>query len=193
MPRFITHDYVDLGSIARISRFRSAEGHSYADAIEDCRSMKHYFLPRSSTDWGAIRIVSPVSGVIARTMAEWAGTQIEIQPDAYPAFSVVLFHVNLVGGLDVGSRLEAGQPIGTHIGSQTMTDVAVRVDSTQGMRLVSYFEAMTDAVFEPYRARGVGSREAMIIGRAERDANPLTCDGQAFTSRGGIDGWVTLR
>lgn len=193
MPRFITRDYVDLNAIARISRFRSAEGHSYADAVESCRSMKHYFLPRSSADWGSIRIVSPVTGVIARTMVEWAGTQLEIQPDGYPAFAIVIFHVNLAGGLEPGSRLEAGQPIGTHIGSQTMTDVAVRVDSTQGMRLVSYFEAMSDDVFEAYRSRGIASREAMIIGRAERDANPLTCDGETFTSRGTLDGWVTFR
>lgn len=193
MPRFITRNYIDLAPIARLSRFRSAEGHSYADAVESCRSMKHYFLPRSTAGWGSIPIASPVTGVIARTMAEWAGTQIEIQPDAYPAFSVVIFHVNLAAGLEPGSRLVAGQPIGTHIGSQTMSDVAVRVDSTQGMRLVSYFEALTDDVFDAYRARGVISREAAIIGRAERDANPLTCDGETFTSRGLIEGWVALR
>lgn len=193
MPRFISSDYIDLAPIVRISRFRSAEGHSYADAVESCRSMKHYFQPRSTADWGAVRIFSPVTGVIARTTLEWAGTQLEIQSDAYPAFSVVLFHVNLAAGIGEGTRLEAGQSIGTHIGSQTTSDVAVRVNSTDGVRLVSYFDAVADPVFDQYRMRGVGSREALIISRSDRDANPLTCDGEAFTSRGAIEGWLALR
>jgi hypothetical protein len=192
VPRFITRDYIDLAPILRISRFRSAEGHSYADAVESCRSMKHYFQPRSTADWSSVRVFSPVTGVIARTTLEWAGTQLEIQSDAYPAFSVVLFHVNLAAGLGEGSRLGAGQAIGTHIGSQTTSDVAVRVDSTEGMRLVSYFDAVTDEVFDQYRLRGVASRETLIISRSDRDANPLTCDGEAFTSRGAIEGWLSL-
>ena len=43
VPKFITHTYIDLSYIREISRFRSGEGHSYTDAVETCRSMKHYF------------------------------------------------------------------------------------------------------------------------------------------------------
>jgi len=58
---------------------------------------------------------------------------------------------------------------------------------------VSWFEVMTDAVFQRYAARGIASRESLIISRAERDAEPLTCSGETFTSFGTIQNWVTLR
>ena len=47
-PRIVTASYIDLSKIERISRFRSTVGHSYTDGSETCRSMKHYFQPRSS-------------------------------------------------------------------------------------------------------------------------------------------------
>lgn len=74
-----------------------------------------------------------------------------------------------------------------------MSDIAIRIETPAGARLVSYFDAMTDDVFQSYQARGVPSRSAMVIGRAERDASPLTCAGEAFTSAGLLENWVPLQ
>jgi hypothetical protein len=193
-PRFVTADYIDLDAIDAISRFRSAEGHDYADGVERCRSMKHYFRPRETVDAAAIGLYAPVTGTVAYVRDDLWGKQVGIRPDADPAFTVILFHVNPAQPLVVGTRRASGQRLGTHIGPQTWSDVAVGVDTPGGYRLVSWFEVLTDDVWRDYQARGLRSRAEPIISRAERDADPLTCgpDGQ-FTSRGTLPGWVDLR
>jgi hypothetical protein len=192
VPRFAPHDYLDAATLEAISRFRSAVGHSYADVFESCRSMKHYFRPQSSADWSAISIYSPVSGTIVRIRAEFLGTQIVIRSDAQPAFRFVLFHVAKAAGVDSGGAVIAGQTLGHHVGNQTFSDIAVEVDTPGGLKLVSWFEVMADPVFAGYAARGIPDRDAMVISKAERDADPLTCDGEAFTGSGTLPSWVTL-
>jgi len=66
-----------------------------------------------------------------------------------------------------------------------MSDIAVEVAdpaAPQGRRLVSVFDpaVMGDAAFAALAAWGVGARADLIIGRAERDAAPLWCDGERF-------------
>lgn len=60
-------------------------------------------------------------------------------------------------------------------------------------RLVSWFDVITEAVFQEYRAKGVVARDDMIISLAARDADPLTCNGEAFTTFGTLPSWVALR
>ncbi len=176
-----TADYIELGRIVRISRFRSGVGHDYSDSYESCRSMKHYFVPGSYP----VKIFSPVSGTIGYLTAEWAGTQVGIRAGSR---TFIIFHVNVWSSIKVGDSVTAGQQIGTHIGSQTWSDIAVR----EGDRLLSYFEVMTDAVFQNYRSRGVNARSDLVISRAARDAAPLTCSGDAFLNEGTIPNWVNL-
>jgi len=192
IPRFVETDYIDLGSIYRISRFRSAEGHDYSDEFESCRSMKHYYNPQTGTDWAQIPIYSPVSGRVVRVFEEWAGTQVQITSDDYPAFRFVIFHIDLGASLEEGDQVAAGQQLGTHIGSQTMSDIAVAVNTPDGRKRISYFEVMSDGLFQQYQDRGVAARSDLIISKDERDADPLTCDGESFTSDGSIEGWVYL-
>jgi hypothetical protein len=94
--------------------------------------MKHYFDPRSPAESGRIRVYAPVDGEIADVRQEWAGMQIRVTPTEYPAFQIILFHVNVTVPLAPGTRVAAGQQIGTHIGSQTMSDVAVGVGTPGG-------------------------------------------------------------
>jgi hypothetical protein len=193
IPKFVEVSYLELDKIARISRFRSGEGHDYSDAFEHCRSMKHYFEPRASVDWASIQITSPVTGKITRADQEWAGTKLEIQSDSKPAFRFVIFHVNLTTPLAVGDPVVAGRALGNHIGSQTMSDIAVMVnDPTRQGRMISYFEVMTDAAFQAYIARGMASRAEAIISKAERDAAPLSCNGDVFADPGTIPNWCVL-
>lgn len=154
--------------------------------------MKHYFEPKSSVEWSGVKLYSPITGKVFRLRQEWAGTQVELTSDQYPAFHFFIFHINLLGPLNVGDRITAGQQLGTHIGSQTMSDIAVGVVTPKGWKLVSYFEVLTDSTFQVYRLRGVNSRAALIISREARDADTLRCSGDTFLNSGTLPNWVTL-
>jgi len=193
LPHLVTAQYLDLDGIARISRFRSGEGHSYTDAFEQCRSMKHYFEPRVPAASDQIRVYSPVDGTVTRTLEEWAGLQVHITVTEYPAFDIILFHVAPTTTLEVGTPLSAGQPIGRHIGAQTMSDVAVGVRTPHGYQLVSWFDVLDDRVFGAYVARGLTLRSDAIISREDRDARPLACSGEQFADKGTLPNWVVLR
>ena len=193
IPKFVETNYIDLEKIYRISKYRSSVGHDYSDSFEQCRSMKHYFEPRSDADWTTIKVYSPVTGIITRVEQEWAGTKIEIASDEYPAFRFSIFHINTMKVYNVDDKVVAGEQLGTHIGSQTMSDISVMVnDPTRQGRMVSYFEVITDEIFKEYSDRGVSTREQMIIPKAIRDANPLLCNGETFLTFDTLENWVAL-
>jgi hypothetical protein len=201
IPRFVSNDYIQLERIGRISRFRSGIGHDFSDDFESCRSMKHYFEPKDSIDWTTVHIYAPVDGSITVLTDEWAGTKIEIRSKLYPAFFFDIFHVSLSHPLKVGDTLAAGTLLGTHIGSQTMSDMAVAVTvpqqgpksgSAHGRMLLSYFDVMTDPLFVHYQGRGLLSRVDAVISRGARDRDTISCAGDTFSSEGTIENWVTL-
>jgi hypothetical protein len=192
IPRFVSTDYIELDKITAISRFRSGYGHDYSDDFESCRSMKHYYQPLGSVTWSNILVRSPVAGTVVGLNEEWAGTQIMIKSSDYPAFYFILFHVALSSPMTVGDSVAEGQLLGTHVGDQTMSDVAVLVKTREGERLVSYFDVMTDLLFTNYIDRGAGSRSDFIITKEERDADPLICDGETFLTPGTLPNWVYL-
>lgn len=187
-------DYIDLSKIERISRFRSAIGHSYTDGTETCRSMKHYFQPKLSEDWTQVDIYAPATGTVLRLRVDGAyGKQVTIRPVNLPAFDVIIFHVNLDSQIVEGSWVEAGEHIGRHASQNTMSDIAVGYKPKDGGKLISYFEVMTDDVFLQYQLRGVSSRQAAIITKEERDADPVPCvDEQPFTEHGNLPNWLDL-
>jgi hypothetical protein len=155
--------------------------------------MKHYFEPKASVDWSTIKIFAPVAGKVTRLESEWAGAKIEIASDAYPAFRFSIFHVNLTSSLQVGSQVAKGDMLGTHIGAQTMSDIAVIVnDPTKQGRMVSYFDVITDGLFNEYILRGAGNRTNLMISKATRDANLLQCNGDTFVTSDTLNNWVTL-
>jgi len=194
IPKFVNTNYIELSKIVRISKFRSSEGHDYSDAIEHCRSMKHYFVPREDVDWTTVKIYSPVNGYFTRVEQEWTGTKYEIASDDYPAFRFSVFHVNASAQRKVDDKVLAGELLGTHIGRETNSDISVIVnDPTRQGRMVSYFDVMTDLIFNEYLARGISSRADLIISKAKRDINPLSCNGELFTSSDTIQNWVVLK
>jgi hypothetical protein len=192
IPKFVEADYIDLSKIASISKFRSGEGHDYSDDFESCRSMKHYFKPRADIDWATVKVFSPVTGVIVRLEEEWAGTKLDIQVVKSPAFIVSIFHVKLIAALRPGDKVSAGQILGSHIGKQTYSDIAVSVNTPKGRKLVSYFDVISARVFQEYRARGLASPDLAIISKEMRDADPLSCQGGGFTSRSHGQDWIVL-
>lgn len=192
IPQFVSINYIDLEPIYRISKFRSGIGHDNSDSFESCRSMKHYFQPKSTYDWSMIKIYSPITGTVSRIFNEWAGTQIQINSKEHPAFFVNIFHINLAKPLNIGETVTAGQQLGTHIGSQTMSDISVGVNTPNGWKLISYFDVITNNVFQIYQARGILARKDLIISKTERDSNLLICDGETFKDSGYLENWVIL-
>jgi hypothetical protein len=190
--RALSANYIDLSKIGRISRFRSTIGHSYGP--EPCRSMKHYFEPRLSVDWTSVDIYAPATGTIWTVASDGWGYRVMLRPLDLAAIDVALFHVNVNPGIVRGTWVEAGQPIGRHATRSTMSDIAVTVGSYDTGTFLSYFEVMSDSVFAEYRARGVPSREAAIITRAERDADPIPCEPgeRQFTVHGTLPDWLDL-
>jgi hypothetical protein len=194
VPVLATSHYLDPASVDRISLFRSAVGHDYSDGLERCRSMKHYFMPRATLDWSTLAITSPVDGTIVDLRPETTfGTQVQIRTTALAAAAIVIFHVVPDAGISVGARVNAGQRIGRHVGSQTMSDIAVWIETPRGRRLVSYIDTMSDAAFAAIQARGASSRAALVIPRADRDANPLVCSGEQFADAGALASWFVLQ
>lgn len=193
VTRFVNTDYIELNKICSISKFRSGIGHDYSDDFEKCRSMKHYFMPCGGENWSAVKIFSPVDGTVDRIFEEWAGTQVQIKSDKYPQFIFIIFHVNLINPLKAGDKVGEGNQLGNHIGSQTMSDMAVVQITTAGRKMISYFDLMTNALFEKYQARGLTSRNDLIITAEARNADPIYCNGQAFSSMGTIENWVLLK
>lgn len=192
-PKFINTNYIELDKIYQISKFRSSVGHDYSDAFEDCRSMKHYFQPKENTDWATIRIFSPVTGKITRAETEWAGLKLEVEAKDYPAFRFQIFHITPALIFNIGDEVVEGQQLGTHVGTQTMSDISVIVnDPTRQGRMISYFNLITDDVFNEYSQLGISSINELIISKELRDANPLICDGDAFISVDTLENWVIL-
>jgi hypothetical protein len=194
-PHFVTANYIDLDRIWRISKFRSAFGHDYSDDFEHCRSMKHYFQPKGDTGWETVRIYAPVNGTVSWRFEEWLGTQLWIRSQEYPDFEFGIFHIQLQdSSLAEGQTVRAGQLLGTHFSTRTMSDIAVLVHSPKGRKLISYFEVMADALFQQYQIRGLAQRSDAAISKTERDAHPLTCQGEAFVAgSGALEDWFYLK
>lgn len=201
-PAFIQAHYLDPAAIARISRFRSGAGHDFSDGQESCRSMKHYFWPQGGEpgathdpSWTLLPIFSPVDGRIARVMQESWGDQLWLEAKAAPGYLVRIFHVALAPGWREGDTVQAGMLLGHHASDETMSDVALEwQDASGSRRLLSYFDALPDDLFQDLADRGIASRAELVIPRAERDAAPLSCDGEHFLEAPGAGAadWVDL-
>ena len=211
LPRFITHHYIALVDVESLSKFRSGYGHVFSDEYEaPDRSMKHYIAPLPSFRHGnatSLRVYAPVTGRIVTVRSDDGASddyQIHIIPDGFPQFEVRLFHVNPAAGIVVGARVAGGQPIGfANMRDAENNDIGVEgivlgappypspmrtsgMFADRGIRMFSQFDVMTDALFADYQARGVASRDAFVIPKSFRDANPVT----TFTYR--ADEWVVL-
>jgi len=151
------------------------------------------FEPKSGEDWTTVKIYAPVKGIITRAEQEWAGIKLEIESEEFPPFRFSIFHINTSKQYNVNDKVVEGEFLGTHIGSQTYSDISVIVNDPAKLgRMVSFFDVMTDALFKEFSDRGLSSRADVIIPKAIRDANPLTCNGDTFTSTDVLENWVYL-
>ena len=205
--RFVGTDFTDLSLITEISLFRSSAGHDYSDDCEDCRSMKHYFSPYINyRNNGVVPVKSPVAGTIVSITAEGHGAspaglnkQVRVRSSLHPEYTFLFFHTDLALGVAVGNFVAAGDPLGTArmyyddlFETAHDFDIAVRVHTFYGDRYVSWFDVVTDPLFAAYVTRGAIARSDFILSKAARDADPLACTGETFTSFGVLPAWFTL-
>jgi hypothetical protein len=190
---FITQSYIELEKIDKISKFRSGIGHDYWDDYEHCRSMKHYFFPLETFDWSQVKIFSPVTGKIVMIVDEGRGIQIKIEPKGLSQYNVIIFHVNLLNPLKVGDSVSSGQLLGYHFSCDTYSDIAISFSSSNHYRLISYFDALPDSLFDMYKQQGALLRSDFIISKEARDADPLDCSGETFGTEGTIENWFVLK
>ena len=178
VPQFVNTNYIDLKAITSVSKFRSNAGHDFSDFTETCRSMKHYL----STPDPTVKIYAPFAGTVSRFDNDptGPGKTVYVTSDAQRAFVISIFHMAPAASLAIGDHVDEGQVIGTHLDTLHISDVAVSVNTTKGLRLVSYFETLTDKAFAEFQARGATSRSQFIIPKAVRDADPYECAGQTF-------------
>ncbi len=194
-PRILDADYIDLSKINRISRFRSTVGHSYVDGSgETCRSMKHYYEPYyPEVDWTTVDIYAPTTGNVYAAPDGAYGYAILLRPKAVSSMFIQIFHVNLDPGFVNGAWVNVGDHLGKQASNNTSSDISMYIGGKDNGILLSYFDCMTDPVFEAYQARGLVSRADAIISKAERDADPVPCEGEnQFTEHGSIPDWVIL-
>ncbi|MHC5011943.1 MAG: M23 family metallopeptidase [Planctomycetota bacterium] len=208
VTQFVSQDFTDLSKIQEISLFRSAAGHDYSDACESCRSMKHYYNPMDPyRDNGLLPIYAPVDGMVISVQDEGHGAspgltnkQVRIRSTLHPEYTFILFHVDLdSAAIAPGAMLSAGDLVGhAHMWYPDLSefahdfDIAVRYHTLFGERYVSFFDVMTDVLFASYQVRGVPSRAHLVLTEAMRDADPLTCIGETFTSSGTLPVWFIL-
>ncbi len=98
----------------------------------------------------------------------------------------------MITGIKVGDLLSPGQKLGTHIGDQTMSDIAVKVSSSTGSQLISYTEVLTEQTFGLYQSRGLVTRADLVYSKSDRDTSPLSCNGDQFVNGDSESDWIIL-
>ncbi len=220
IPKFVDAHFTELDKIEYIKRFRSGYGVEFSDDFEECRVMKHLYTPFDEY-WvdKEVKIYSPVNGTITRlgyTILNSSGTWgeyqsdiatiIKIQPSEYKAFTVIISVVDIRDmGLYRGLQIYEGQHIGyacmRYVNKVTKLpafNIAVEVNMCpSGTKILSYFDVITDDVFQAYKDRGATSQNEFIISKEERDKDPLTCVfdpemGYCIYDKGSIPNWVYL-
>lgn len=205
IPRFASNFHLAFEHVERISRFRAGLGHDYSDSYERCRTMKHYVCPLpcpgsgapppavTPPPWTELEVRSPITGTVERLEQEQSyGIQVVLEPAGHPDFRVKLFHVAPASDLEPGSAISAGQVLGTHATTQTMSDIAVEQYRSDGFRLISFFETLDDDAFAALALYGITDRATLQIPADERDAAPLECEGEQYMTDDPLEHWVPL-
>lgn len=204
IPQFVTHDYTSLDYILAVSKFRSSAGHSFTDELETCRSMKHYYEPKPGyLENGVIPAYSPIDGRIVEIKEghRWPGAETDysfiIQSEEYSGIHFNLFHIDKHDNYTLGSKVNAGDYLGTfrlyYPSSDEYAgdfDIAVGANTPEGYRYISFFETMVPDLLATYEAKGATLAD-LVITKEQRDADPLECNGESFTTYDESD-WVTL-
>jgi len=219
-PKFIDVDFIESEKIEYVKRFRSGLGLDSSDDFERCRCMHHLFVPfeRHMLD-RHVKIFSPAEVFISsitqlkvKNSDSWVNVEddllvrVVIRSSNLPAFLITIHCVDIRDmNISIGEKISAGEHIGYvcvkysgSVANAPGPSITIEVNTPDGFMKLSYFDVITDNVFNNYKTRGANSPEDFIIHKEERDSNPLTCvyNSEDFISwiseNGNIDNWVYL-
>ncbi len=203
--KFIVVNPLDLSQIRGFSKYRSCMGHDYRNPTaregmkeSTPRSMKHYIKVKEDLIGknGVVKAIAPFDGHISNIEKRDPerkpyDQQIWLTPDNNSKnprqWHFVFFHIDLRDDLKQGSKVRAGEVIGTAYmtrGPENSTDnfdMAVKFTRPMAVPAVDLPLAhATDEVLAEYEAYGV-TLEKMEISKEYRDQNmcKTTGDSQA--------------
>lgn len=210
----VSQNFINLDNVSRISKFRSGYGHDFSYGTgETCRSMKHYFDIKKDVNPRSVRYFAPINGTITdirQTTNEYGilESQFSIRSDENKNYFFRFFHVALNPEFKNGTRVNAGDTLGTIGHPQAHGEIAVEERRGRQTILHSWFDIIDTELSHEYADRGV-NKENIIIPKETRDANPLVCDFNTPDGRfvpkneqtvkefqewqSGIENWVALK
>lgn len=226
--RFITANPLDLSQVEAFSQYRSCAGHDHrhptvqTGVVEKTpRSMKHYISvkPELRGTVDKVAVFAPFNGTVFNIDNDRGGSgdqQIWLTPDSdNPAsprqWQFIFFHVNLDPSLREGSRVTAGQRIGSANLARGPERATGNFDMAMGFTRPLHqpagdevFTHMTPSVLAEYEAYGI-TPEKLVIAETYRDAHDCPVVAQApagpeydpgtiyFPPQAGSDEYVFLK
>jgi hypothetical protein len=166
-PNPVTHSIVKPTDLAWVTQFNSCCHVEYPSGSGS--SHKHYLEPTAALAGqnNAIEMYAPCDGTITTNKdrltgcsnGDIRGSDIYIRCAANDAASVVLFHIDLLPGVDVGSELVAGELIGhaaLACAGQTKTDFDFTYyPNGESAPADTIFHYMSADAIAPWTARGI--------------------------------------
>lgn len=192
--KFITANPLDLSQISAFTQYRSCVGHDHRHLTVQTgtfektpRSMKHYIAvkPEFRGTVDKVGVFAPFDGTIFKVDDDRGGPgdqQIWLTPDTdNPAsprqWQFIFFHVNLDPSLREGSRIKAGERIGSANLARGPERATENFDMAMGFTRPLHqpvgdevFTHMTPSVLAGYAKRGV-TPENVVIAEDYRDAH----------------------
>ena len=192
----ITHNFVDLSQVLRLSKYRACAGHQtiaqYTD--EPVSNMQHYITIDPRIESSQMNIYAPFDGYVLADAPNTMADGITMIPGSgvpwwpFNQWRINFPHTRVLPEFENPpmQKVKAGALVGhaTDPGYRRGTQVRVGVIAIPPMfkngngepfkKLDSVFRYMTDDVFAEYQAAipGLTSREDMIIPRSWREAHP---------------------
>ncbi|HXK38931.1 MAG TPA: hypothetical protein VJ043_02485 [Candidatus Paceibacterota bacterium] len=202
--RFIAANPLDLSQIEAFSKYRSCMGHDFrapnlsGEKEATPRSMKHYVMvkPEFHGTIDKVSAFAPFDGIISVVDDDLGGPgdqQVWLAPHSISPrqWHFVFFHINLKQGLEKGSRVKAGDLIGTanlRRGPDNVTgnfDIAVKFTRPLHRPAIDApFNHATQDVLDEYSEYGVSAND-LIISEKARDA--VACQIDTNVDYGGPD------
>lgn len=203
--KFIVANPLDLTQIRALSKYRSCAGHDYRGPLvstgqkeETPRSMKHYIKVKENLAGknGVVKAIAPFDAVISNIEKRDPertpeNQQIWLTPDNTSKvprqWHFVFFHIDLKDGLDVGSKVKAGEVIGYAYmtrGPENSTDnfdMALKFTRPMAAPAIDLPLAhATDEVLAEYQKHGV-RLDDLVIAKEYRDKNTCPTTGESLS------------
>lgn len=220
--KFIVVNPLDLSQITGFSKYRSCAGHDYrgptvtGEKEATPRSMKHYIKVKEELRGknGVVKAIAPFDGKVSNLEKRDPerkpyDQQVWLTPDVSDPvnprqWQFIFFHIDLRDDLGQGSKVKAGEVIGTAYmtrGGENATDnfdMAVKFMKPMAAPAIDEpFAHMSDEVLAEYARYNV-TPDSVVIAEEYRDQNlcPTTGDSLAgdvyFPANSDPNDWVYL-